>query len=115
MAKKAKSAPTTYGELRKLLAASGNPWRPDPAKSNDERLPVYTTGGDGKYEPASRVLGKGGVDEVLKHATPPLNPELRAVWQDEGLLPLDEKTNDARRKPSSRAKSAPTRAPDEGG
>ena len=51
MVTKSKRALRTYGELRKLLAAAGDPWQPGPTKSDDEPLPEYPTGGDGKYEP----------------------------------------------------------------
>ena len=116
MATKSKRAPRTYGELRKLLAAASDPWQPDPTKSDDEQLPVYPTGGDGNYEPASRTLGKGGVDELLKRATPPSNPDLRAEWREVGLLPdAVEATNSVRPKRSSRKKPSPTPAPDSGG
>jgi hypothetical protein len=97
-------APETYGELRKLLAEAGDPWQPDPTRSDDEPLPEYLTGGDGNFEPEDRVLGEGGVDEVLKKGGPPSNPDLRAAWREEGLLPEGEEDNNGR-----------TPAPDSGG
>src|SRR5262245_7622981 len=90
MLKRSKRAPKTYGDLRRLLAAAGDPWQPDATRSNDEPLPRYPTGGDGRAEPASRTLGRGGVDAILRKATPPANPDLRAVWRDEGLVPLPD-------------------------
>jgi hypothetical protein len=80
-----KRAPKTFGELRKMLAALGDPWQPDPSRSDDEPLPDYPTGGDGAMEPDERLLGKGGVPDVLK-GSPPTNLDLRAEWAEEGLL-----------------------------
>lgn len=111
----AKRTPATYGDLRKLLATAGDPWEPDPTKADEEELPVFPTGGDGVYEPASRTLGKGGVDKLLAEASPPSNPDLRAEWREEGLLPEDEAAERPRPRRSARKKSSPIPAPDSGG
>lgn len=114
--RKPKQAPRTYGQLRKLLAAAGNPWQPDSTKSDEEPLPNYPTGGDGTYEPASRTLGKGSLDKYLRSANPPSHPDLREEWRKEGLLPdSDEATDGARPKRSSRRKDTAIIAPDLGG
>lgn len=116
MVKDAKRAPRTYGELRKLLAAAGDPWQTDPTKSDEEPLPEYPTGGDGTREPGSRTLGKGGLDKFLKTATPPSNPDLRAEWREEGLLAdTDEVVEPPRPKRSFRRKPTETPAPNSGG
>jgi len=47
MASSSKRTAKTYGDLRKLLAEMGDPWHPDPTKSDDEPLPEVPTGGDG--------------------------------------------------------------------
>lgn len=107
--------PTTYGDLRKLLAAAGDPWEPDPTKADEEELPVYPTGGDGVYEPDSRTLGEGGVDKLLAETPPPSNPDLRAEWREEGLLPQDEVAEGKRPRKSPQKKSRPIPAPDTGG
>jgi hypothetical protein len=114
MATNSKRTPRTYGELRKRLASAGDPWQPDPTKADDEELPVYPTGGDGVYEPRDRTLGKGGVDEVLATGPLPSNPELRAEWREEGLVP-DEEATESPRPRRSRKKPSPTPAPDSGG
>jgi hypothetical protein len=110
----AKRTPTTYGDLRKLLAKAGNPWEVDSMKADEEELPVYPTGGDGVYEPDSRTLGEGGVDKLLGGASPPSNPDLRAEWREEGLLPEDEAADGPGPRRSARKKSL-TPAPDTGG
>jgi hypothetical protein len=116
MAKDAKRAPKTYGDLRKLLAAAGDPWQADPTKSDDEPLPEYPTGGDGTREPSNRTLGKGGLDKFLKTALPPSNPDLRAEWREEGILTdADEATEPERKQRSFRRKPSETPAPDSGG
>lgn len=82
-------APTTFGELRTLLAERGDPWQPDPSLSDDEPLPEYPTGGDGVYEPPDRELPEGDLDELLRRH-PPAHPDLQAVWSEEGLLETPE-------------------------
>ncbi len=114
MATASKLTPYTYGELRKLLADAGTPWQPDPTKSDEEPLPVFPTGGDGVYEPHSRTIGTGGVDDLLKSATSPSNPDLRAEWREEGLLP-DEVAETRRPTRPSRKRMSTTPAPDSGG
>jgi hypothetical protein len=114
MATNAKRAPKTYGELRKLLAEAGDPWQPDPTKSDEEPLPEFPTGGDGVYEPDSRTIGEGGVDDLLRRAAPPSNADLRAAWREEGMLP-DEVTETRRPTRPSRKKPSTTPAPDSGG
>ena len=47
MASSSKRTAKTYGDLRKFLAEVGDPWHPDPTKSDDEPLPEVPTGGDG--------------------------------------------------------------------
>ena len=88
-------APQTYGELRKLLAEAGDPWLPDPTRSDDEPLPEYRTGGDGNFEPEDRMLDERGVDERLKEGGPPSNPDLRAEWREEGFLREPDEDNDS--------------------
>jgi hypothetical protein len=114
MATKATRSPRTYGELRKALAAAGDPWQPDPTKSDDEALPVYPTGGDGVYEPANRTLGEGGVERLLAKGTLPSNPDIVAEWREEGLLPPDEGKAGPRPRKSAK-KKVTTPAPDSGG
>jgi hypothetical protein len=109
-----KGTPKTYGELRRLLAEAGDPWQPDPTKSDEEPLPEFPTGGDGVYEPDSRTIGEGGVDDLLKGATPPSNPDLRAAWREAGLLP-DEDTEVSPRRGRSRKRPSTKPAPDSGG
>jgi hypothetical protein len=105
-------APKTYGELRKMLAELGDPWSPDPTVSDDEPLPEFPTGGDGEYEPSDRTVAGDALIALLK-AQPPSNPELRAVWRDEGLLAEGEGgSSRARAKRSSRKRTPP---PDQGG
>jgi hypothetical protein len=111
----AERQPVTYGDLRKLLARAGDPWEPDPTKADEEELPVYPTGGDGVYEPDSRTVGEGGVDKLLAEASAPPNPDLRAEWREEGLLPDDEGAKRPPPKRSARKKAKPTPAPDSGG
>jgi hypothetical protein len=105
-------APKTYGDLRKLLRDLGDPWRPDPTVSDDEPLPDYPTGGDGRYEPSDRVLPDDGVNAVLERS-PPANPALREVWREEGLLPEADSTRAPARPKRSRRKTTPP--PDDGG
>ena len=113
MARQSKPAPRTFGELRKLLAEIGDPWQPDPAISDDQPLPEFPTGGDGIYEPSDRVLPIGGVIDALK-GHPPTNPDLLAVWREEGLLDKpDEAAAPKGRKRSRQTKA--TSAPDTGG
>jgi hypothetical protein len=113
MAGDPEQTPKTYGELRKLLAEVGNPWEPDPTMSDEEPLPEFPTGGDGVYEPDSRTIGEGGVDDLLEGATPPTHPELRAVWRDDGML-RDEVIETPPTRPPRKGPS-PTPAPDSGG
>jgi hypothetical protein len=79
------AGPKTYGELRRLLAELGNPWEPDPTISDDQPLPEYPTGGDGRTEPIGTVIPQDGVIEFLK-GDPPSNLQLRDVWREENLL-----------------------------
>jgi hypothetical protein len=115
MATKSKRTAKTYGELRKLLSEAGDPWQPDPTKADEELLPEFPTGGDGVYEPESRTIGKGGVDDLLKKATPPSNPDLRAEWREDGMLAdgVSEAPRPARR--SRKKQPSTTPAPDTGG
>jgi hypothetical protein len=77
--------PRTIGELRKLLAKLGNPWQPDPRLSDEELIPDFPTGGDDSKELPGQVLTEGGVIDFLKK-NPPMNPFLREVWEERGLL-----------------------------
>ena len=95
-----------------MLAELGDPWRPDPTVSDDEPLPEYPTGGDGKYEPADRELNEDGVMAVLK-GRPPTNVDLLAVWREEGLLEDAEDAAAPAKAKRSRRKTTP--APDQGG
>jgi hypothetical protein len=114
MASSEKRTAKTYGDLRKLLAEMGDPWHPDPTKSDDEPLPEFPTGGDGVFEPDSRTMGKGGVDELLKDAPPPANPDVQAEWREAGLLP-DEAAEPTRPARQQRKTPPTTPAPDSGG
>jgi hypothetical protein len=82
--------PKTIGDLRKLLSQLGNPWQPDPRLSDAEPIPQFPTGGDGTMEPVGQVLPKGrAINSIRKD--PPLNPHLREVWIERGLLPRSDK------------------------
>ena len=113
MASSPKGTAKTYGELRRLLREAGDPWEADPTKADEELLPEFPTGGDGVYEPKSRTIGKGGVDEVLRKATPPSNPDLRAEWREAELLPEEEPEPRPTRRTTKKAAVKP--APDSGG
>lgn len=93
--RRGRAAPKTFGELRKLLAELGNPWSPDPARSDDEPIPAYTTGGDGTREPVGELLPIRGVFAFLKRF-PPSNTLLREVWRERGLL--DESRIESKRR-----------------
>ena len=54
------------------------------------------------------------LDELLRNATPPSNPELREVWREGGLIP-DEETAPPKPKARSTKHAAVTPAPDSGG
>ena len=90
-------------------------WRPDPTKSDDEPLPEFPTGGDGHYEPAEREIGKGGVNKLLRSAVPPSNPDLRAEWQEQGIVVEAEVDEPPTAKRSTRKKPAEVPAPNSGG
>jgi hypothetical protein len=105
-------APKTYGELRKMLAELGDPWSPDPRVSDDEPLPEFPTGGDGEYEPSDRTVAGDALIAVLKDR-PPSNPELQAVWRDEGLLAEGGTGSAHARAKRSRRKRSPP--PNQGG
>jgi hypothetical protein len=115
MATDSKRPVMTYGALRKRLAKIGDPWRPDPTKSDDEPLPEFPTGGDGHYEPAEREIGKGGVNKLLRSAIPPSNPDLRAEWQEQGIVVEAEVDEPPTAKRSTRKKPAEVPAPNSGG
>lgn len=108
------AAPKTYGDLRKLLAEVGDPWEPDPTRSDDELLPEYPTGGDDYVDPPERRLDEAGIDKLLRSTTPPLNPDIRAAWREAGLL---SETDDDKAPPRVSRKRKPTEipAPDSGG
>ena len=115
MARLSKQTPRTFGELRALLAELGNPWVPDPSRSDDEPLSDFPTGGDGVYEPPDRVLSEGGVIEVLKRRLP-ANPDLLAVWREEGLAEEASGAGGASSRPKqSRGRKKISPAPDSGG
>src|SRR4249920_3994989 len=115
MATDSKRPVMTYGALRKRLAKIGDPWRPDPTKSDDEPLPDFPTGGDGHYEPADREIGKGGVNKLLRNAIPPSNPDLRAEWQEQGIVVEEEAEEAPLPRRSTRRKPAEVPAPNSGG
>jgi hypothetical protein len=77
--------PKTIGELRKMLAKLGDPWRPDPTLSDGEPIPKFPTGGDNIKEAAGKIVPEGRLIEVLKK-NPPSNPFLRDTWKKHGLL-----------------------------
>jgi hypothetical protein len=93
--------PKTIGDLRKILVELGNPWRPDPALSDDEPIPKFPTGGDGNKEPPGQLLDRGGVIDFLKK-TPPSNPFLRELWKRRGLIDESEKPERPRAKQRQR-------------
>jgi hypothetical protein len=83
----------TAGQLRRRLAALGDPWSVDPALNDDDPLPQRSSGG----QPDDEVPSESRLDcldaavdlrEVLV-ATPPANPSLRARWIETGLLAPD--------------------------
>lgn len=104
-------APKTYGELRKMLAELGDPWSPDPTVSDDELLPEFPTGGDGE-EPSDKTVAGEALIALLK-GRPPSNPELHAVWRDEGLLAEGE--SGGARASAKRSRRKRTPPPDQGG
>ena len=108
MASDQKLPPKTYGDLRKLLAEAGDPWQADPTRSDEEPLPSFTTGGDGNFEPQGRMLKAGELDELLKLATPPSNPDVMAVWRQEGLTAdvQNDGVNAKPRRPAKKKSSA---------
>jgi hypothetical protein len=112
--KREPAAPRTYGDLRKLLAAAGNPWQTDTTKSDDEPLPRFPTGGDGKPVPAGWTLRKGDLDKLLRRASPPSHPDLRAEWGAAGYV-VDEDTASERPKRSSQKRPTTKRSPNSGG
>lgn len=106
-------SPATYGELRKLLAEKGNPWEPDPTKSDHEPLPTFPTGGDSTDTAVGTILGKKEIEKHFRSAPPPTHPELRAEWIAAGVLKEEESAPPAKK--SSRAKTATVPAPNAGG
>jgi hypothetical protein len=76
----------TAGELRRRLAAMGDPWTVDPRLADDEVIQDRPRGGLSD-EPALESLSPDVDLTELLQAQPPANPELRARWREVGLLP----------------------------
>lgn len=117
MAKRSEEAPRTFGELRRLLDGLGNPWRPDPSRSDDEQLPAYPTGGDGTYDSLGLVRSEAEVLDLLR-SRPSRHPDLRDDWVEHGLLEdvaADESVPVKGRAKKPGGARTPTPAPDMGG
>ena len=86
--------PKTIGELRRRLAALGNPWEVDPQLSDDEPLPDPPRGGqsDEEIPEEARLVPLDPSADVRARIAdqPPTNPFLRALWVEEGLLNQDD-------------------------
>lgn len=88
MGRKARGSPAhkpmTYGELRRLLSEIGNPWAPDKSKPDDEPLPQFSTGWDGKRVGLKPLRTAKDVSAALaQHPAP--NDELAEVRKELGI------------------------------
>lgn len=83
-APKNRRPPETIGDVRKLLAELGNPWRPNPSLSH-EPIPAFPTGGDDTISAPGRLLPQRRVLDFIK-TVPPSNPFLRAAWKKQARL-----------------------------
>lgn len=75
----------TMGDLRRHLKRTGASWRADPARADDEPLPIYPTGGMPGAEPVGQPVDLEELAKMLQE-DPPTNPWLRERAVARGLL-----------------------------
>jgi hypothetical protein len=83
----------TAGELRRRLAALGNPWTVDPRLADTDPLPSQPRGGQTPEEvPEELRVPLRDIDELRAELYKyiPSNPHLRDLWQSEGLMPEEQ-------------------------
>ena len=80
-----KDAPTTAGELRRLIAEKGLNWTVDPRLRDEDRLRMYPRGGQEPRDAAEQPERVHDLSQLLR-SHPPVNPFLRARWIDLKLL-----------------------------
>lgn len=83
--KSKKDVPTTAGELRRLIAEKGLNWTVDPRLRDEDLLRAYPRGGQEPRDAKEQPEKVRDVSRLLR-GHPPVNPFLRARWNDLKLL-----------------------------